>query len=176
MEKKKFNLKWKKNSVFKSLISSMITHILLSLPNLSQIFIEEYEEMAKDFLGGGKPPKFRREILEYPYDLGGLQLHNLKRFSSSLKSTWLRRVIKTNSGWTTFAMAYEIDKCWLYGNIFLETKANNIDNRFWKDVVLSISDLRRGNIPVADLDYLSWPLWQDQAINLPNIKKLQKKM
>ena len=40
-----------KISVFKSLISSMITHILLSLPNPSQIFIEEYEEMAKDFLG-----------------------------------------------------------------------------------------------------------------------------
>ena len=67
-----------KISVFKSLVSSMITHILLSLPNPSQIFIEEYEEMAKDFFWGGKPPKFRREILEYPYDLGGLQLHNLK--------------------------------------------------------------------------------------------------
>ena len=73
-------------------------------------------------------------------------------------------------------MAYEIDKCWLYGNIFLETKANTIDNRFWKDVVLCIGDLRRDKIPVADLDYLSWPLWHDQAINLPNIKKLQKEM
>ena len=38
----------------------------------------------------------------------------------------------------------------------------------------SICDLRVGKIPVVDLDYLSWPLWQDQVINLPSIKKLQK--
>ena len=31
----------------------MITHILLSLPNPSQIFIDEYDKMAKYFLGGG---------------------------------------------------------------------------------------------------------------------------
>ena len=43
---------------------------------------------------------------------------------------------------------------------------------FWKDVVQSICDLRVGRIPVVDLDYLSWPLWQDQVINLPEIKKL----
>ena len=114
--------------------------------------------MARDFFWRGKPPKFRKEILEYPYDLGGLQLHNLKRFSSSLKTTWLRRIIKTNSGWTTIPLAYEIDTCWLYGNIFLETKANNITNKFWKDVVQSICDLRVGKIPVVDLDYLRWPL------------------
>ena len=124
--------------------------------------------------GGGEPPKFRREILEYPYNLGGLQLRNLKRFSSSLKTTWLRRVIKTNSGWTTCALAYAIDKCWLYGSNLLETKTNNITNMFWKDVVQYICDLRVGRIPVVDIDYLSWPLWQDQVINLPEIKKLQK--
>ena len=70
--------------------------------------------MAKDFLWGGKPPKFRREILEYPYDLGGLQLHNLKRFSLFLRTTWLRRITLTDSGWTTFALAYDIDKCWMF--------------------------------------------------------------
>ena len=78
--------------------------------------------MCKDFLWGEKPPKFRREILEYPYDLDGLQLHNLERFSSSLKTTCLRRRISTDSGWTTFALAYEIDKCGMFGNVFTETK------------------------------------------------------
>ena len=42
-----------KISVFKSLVSRMITHILLSLPNPSQVFIDEYDELAKDFLGVG---------------------------------------------------------------------------------------------------------------------------
>ena len=108
-----------KISVFKSLIFSMITHILLSLPSPSQEFIDEYENILKDFLWGGKPPKYRRAILEYPYNLGGLQLHNLKRFSLSLKTTWLRRLVVSDSGWTTFALAHEIDKCWLYGDNYL---------------------------------------------------------
>ena len=51
-----------KISVFKSLVSSMITHILLSLPNPSQSFINEYGKICKDFLWGEKTPKFRREI------------------------------------------------------------------------------------------------------------------
>ena len=36
----------------------------------------------------------------------------------------------TDSGWTTFAYAYEIDKCWLYGSNVLENKKNTIVNTF----------------------------------------------
>ena len=117
-KRKKVLRQWKRRrltlngkiSVLKSLISSMITHILLSLPSPSQVFIDEYDNLVKDFLWGGRPPKYRKEILEYPYNLGGLQLHNLKRFSLSLKTTWLRRIVVSDSGWTTFALAHEIDK------------------------------------------------------------------
>ena len=41
----------------------MLTHILLSLPNPYQELLEEYDKMTVDFLWGGKPPKFRKEIL-----------------------------------------------------------------------------------------------------------------
>ena len=64
-----------KFSVFKSLVSSMITHILLSLPSPSKTCIEEYDNMVHDFLWRGKPPKYRKKILKYPHILGGLQLH-----------------------------------------------------------------------------------------------------
>ena len=164
-----------KISVFKSLISSMITHILLSLPNPSQEFIKEYEKICKNFLWGEKPPKFRQEILEYPYEMGGLQLHNLERFSSSLKVTWLRRIISTDSSWTVFALAYKIDKCWLFGNEYIELNRDKMKNMFWRDVMDSISLLRAEIRPTRDLDYLCWPLWFDQNVNLPLIQKLQKK-
>ena len=106
--------------------------------------------------------------------MGGLQLHNLLRFSNSLKTTWLRRIIATDSGWTTFALAYEIDKCWTFGNDFAEQKKNTIVNTFWKDVIISIIDLRKELRPLTDLDYLCWPLWYDNIIRLPIIKKLQR--
>ena len=162
-----------KISVFKSLISSMITHILLSLPSPSQEFIYEYENILKDFLWGGKPPKYRREILEYPNNLGGLQLHNLQRFSMSLKMTWLRRLLLSDSGWTTFALTHEIDKCWLYGDKYLEKKKNTIKNVFWKEVVTSMYDLRKIMKPITDYDYLSWPVWDDKLVGLPDINKLK---
>ena len=164
-----------KISVFKSLISSMITHILLSLPNPSQEFIKEYEKICQKFLWGEKPPKFRQEILEYPYEMGGLQLHNLERFSSSLKATWLRRIISTDSSWTVFALAYKIDKCWLFGNEYIELNRDKMKNMFWRDVMDSITLLRAEIRPTKDLDYLCWPLWFDQNLNLPLIKKLQNK-
>ena len=183
LKMKKILRQWKRRkltingkiSVFKSLISSMITHILLSLPNPSQEFIKEYEELCKDFLWGEKPPKFRQEILEYPYEMGGLQLHNLERFSSSLKTTWLRRIISTDSSWTVFSLANNIDKCWLFGNEYIELNRDKMKNMFWRDVMDSITLLRAEIRPTKDLDYICWPLWFDQNSNLPLIKKLQKK-
>ena len=80
----------------------------------------------------------------------------------------------TDSGWTTFALAYEIDKCWTFGNDFAEKKKNTIVNTFGKDVIISIIDLRKELRPLTDLDYLCWPLWYDHVIRLPIIKKLQR--
>ena len=182
-EMKKVLRQWKRRkltisgriSVFKSLVSSMLTHILLSLPNPSLELLDEYEKILSCFLWGGKPAKFRKEILEYPYDMGGLQLHNLQRFSSSLKITWLRRIISTDSSWTTFANSYEIDKCWNFGNNFAKTKKNTMTNAFWKDVVQSIITLREYTKPKTDLDYLCWPLWHDPYIKLPLLQKLMNK-
>ena len=96
-----------------------------------------------------------QEILEYPYNLGGL---HLKRISMSLKTTWLRRIAVSDSGWTTFALAQEIEKCWLYGDNYLEKEKNTIKNIFWTEVAQSIYDLR----------YIIKP-----TLRLPEIKKLK---
>ena len=62
----------------------------------------------------------------------------------------------------------------MFGNKFIELKRNNIRNIFWQDVMSSIIELRKGIMPKNDLDYLSWPLWYDQNMNLPVIKKNSK--
>ena len=74
-----------------------------------------------------------------------------------------------------FPLAYEIDKCWIFGQEFTEAKRNTVRNNIWKDVICSIIELRKEIRPKNDLDFLSWPLWYDQNINLPLIKKLQRK-
>ena len=51
--------------------------MLLSLPSPSDEVIEALNALFKDFLWAGKPPKYRREILEAETRDGGLKLHNI---------------------------------------------------------------------------------------------------
>ena len=92
----------------------------------------------------------------------------------SLKTTWLRRIVVSDSGWTTFALAQEIDKCWLYGDNYMEKKKNTIKNSFWREVAQSMYDLRHIMKPTTDHDYLTWPIWHDKTLRLPEIKKKLK--
>ena len=43
----------------------MITHILLSLINSSEKYLNDYDSLLKYFLWRGRPAKYRTEILEY---------------------------------------------------------------------------------------------------------------
>ena len=61
-----------KITIIKSLLISKFTHMLLSLPSPSTEIIKELEQLFADFLWSGKPPKFRREILEAETKLGGI--------------------------------------------------------------------------------------------------------
>ena len=62
------------NKVF---INVKFTHMLLSLPSPSDEVIDELDALFRDFLWAGKPPIYRREILEAETRDGGLKLHNI---------------------------------------------------------------------------------------------------
>ena len=89
----------------------------------------------------------------------------------SLKTTWLRRIVVSYSGWMTFALAHEIDKCWLYGDNYLEKKENTIKISVWREVAQSMYYLRHIMKPTTD--YLTWPIWHDKTLRLPEIKRLK---
>ena len=126
--------------MFKSLVSSMITQILLSLQNPGK-YIEKYEQMTTDILWRGRPGRYRKEILEHPSKLGGLQLHDIYiyiyiyRFTISLKTTWIRRFTLTNSGWTDITNQCTIEKIIIYGTKYLTNIINDITNPYWNDVL-----------------------------------------
>ena len=60
--------------------------------------------------GPGKPPKFRKEILEADTKFGGMKLHNLELFDSSIKIGWLKRYIRSNSKWCVIPDDFELYK------------------------------------------------------------------
>ena len=74
-----------KVSLIKSLLLSKIPHMLISLPSPNVLCIKEIINTFAKLLWCGKPPKWRREILEGEIHHGGLKLHNLVLFDKTLK-------------------------------------------------------------------------------------------
>ena len=103
-----------KITIIKSLLMSKFTHMLLSLPSPSKELLEELNNVFYDFLWAGKPPKFRKEILEAEIKDGGMKLHNLSIFDAALKLGWLKRFLKSNSKWTIFPKDFELGGVFFY--------------------------------------------------------------
>ena len=71
--------------IIKSLLMSKITHMLQSLPSPNVLCIQELYNTFSSFLWCGKPPKWRKEILEGEIHHGGLKLHNIVTFDQTLQ-------------------------------------------------------------------------------------------
>ena len=127
-----------KITIIKSLLMSKFTHMLLSLPSPSTEIIKELEQLFADFLWSGKPPKFRREILEAEIKLGGLKLHNLTNFDSALELGWLKRFQKSSSKWTTFPKELELEGVFCYGPDYIDRIEGLNSNPFWQDLLTAL--------------------------------------
>ena len=68
----------------KSLLTSKITHILLSLPSPSSDIFGILETLFLNFIWDNTPAKFNKIILEAEVKDGGLKLHNLSLFDQAL--------------------------------------------------------------------------------------------
>ena len=117
---------------------SKITHMLLSLPSPNIICIKELYNTFSNFLWCGKPPKWRKEILEGEIYYGGLKLQNITIFDQTLKLSWLRRYLQSSSKWTLFPNSFELDEAFLYGPDYLDRIIEMTSNKFWIDVIRSL--------------------------------------
>ena len=73
-----------------------------------------------NFLWSGKPPKWRKEILEGEFSYGGLKLHNISLFDKTLKLGWIKRFLQSNSKWTIIPLEFDLEKCLTFGPDYLE--------------------------------------------------------
>ena len=118
----------------KSLFMSKFTHILLALPNPSEAIFKEIDEIFAKFIWQNKPSKFRKEILEAPYDKGALQLMNLKKFCNSLKLSWISRIFQSDGKWTCFPAKYQVTDLAVFGVNKALTWTHSLSNLFSKDL------------------------------------------
>ena len=67
---------------------------------------------------------------------------NLSAFIKALKSTWLRRILSSDSKWLEILKVYlDVEKLMTCNTELIKEKSNTINNQFWKDVLKSAIDI-----------------------------------
>ena len=156
--------------IIKSLLFSKFTHILLSLPTPGKETFKTINNLVKDFLWEGKPPKFRKEILEADTQFGGMKLNNLELFDSSLKVGWLKRYLRSDAKWCVIPDDFELFNVFKYGMDFLERIQEMTENSFWKDVLNSLRVLGKKEGFIFSENILLTPLWNNPQLRLQILK------
>ena len=123
-------------TVIKSLIISKIVHILIALPTPSLKLMKKINNMLFDFLWDGKPDKIKRNTAKLSLEKGGLGMIDIELFDKSMKLTWIRRLVQSNSKWKTliYHIYPTLNNITHYGDKFIHNLSKEINNPFWKNV------------------------------------------
>jgi hypothetical protein len=90
-----------KITVIKSLVLPIITHLLTSLPDPSAAIIKEIYNIFFKFIWNNRRYKIKRDTIMREYEDGGLKMINVTKYLKSLNISWMKRLLTSNSSWTT---------------------------------------------------------------------------
>ena len=153
-----------KITVIKTLLTSQLNHLFMSIPNPNELFIKKLNTLLFKYIWDEKPDKIKRDILYQPYDKGGLNMIDIKNFMFALKSSWIRRLYKDNKKWKIIIESkIDIHKLANCGEQYIELCYNNITNLFWKDVLLAMKTVvkEQNSFNIFDM-----PLWYNNRITI----------
>ena len=117
----------------------------------------------------GMVDRIKRNVLCQEYTQGGLKMINLDAFITSLKLTWIRRLITDNHKWTKLLRLYiNVDKLLSCGKEFCIKEMKNIHNQFWQDVFKSHIEVITKNQPTDNTEFLSNAIYFNENIKIAN--------
>ena len=92
---------------------------MLTLPNPSDKYIQQLQQLFYDFLWDSKRDKIKRKVI-LKLDEGGLKMLDIDAYIKALKCCWMRRLIISNSKWVYLVchMYPTIDQFSMYGHDF----------------------------------------------------------
>ena len=111
-------------------------HIDLALPNPPGEFQKLLGRKLYKFLWNNGPDRIcRKNIVNY-IQAGGLRMVNVSVFITSLRVTWLRRLVmfSDNDNWTALSRIH-LNKLFSLGDSYIRTVINNLRNPFWEHIL-----------------------------------------
>ena len=130
-----------KITVIKTLLLPILNHLFISIPNPREETLKEINDIFFEFLWTG-PAKIKHKVVVKQYCEGGLNMINLKAFVNSMKLTWLRRVILSDSPWQSVVdNKINFQELFSLGRSYIDSLSKNVKNKFWIDVLRAFSEL-----------------------------------
>ena len=155
-------------TVVKSILLSKLTHLLSVLPKPSIQWLKKLEQLLFKFIWNKKPyNKISRKTLQLDFEHGGFRMTNLEIFIKSLKLTWLRRMLISESMWTklfTIITGCNIIHMCQFGSEYVIQRMKVISNPFWKEIFAYFSEF----LNICCNDTLLEPLWYNHRIKVQN--------
>ena len=159
-------------TVIKTLVVPKLNHLFLSLPNPRKEITVELTKAFSNFLWGSKCSKIKKDTVTQPTEQGGLNMINLEAFISSLKCTWIRRLLTGGQSWiNVFVANFGKDfhsNLVDYGDDYVLQLAKATNNQFWKDVFMEwqntikvtyFENSTKSEVPLA-------PVWYNSKITI----------
>ena len=153
-------------TIIKSLTLSKFAYLFLALPNPPGSLVKSLEKMLFEFLWNKGPDRISRMQIVKNIEAGGLRMTNVKACITSLKVTWLRRIItnSNNNNWSTLSNINFNSLCSL-GDTYFRFLSKDLDNPFWKDVLESLYKYYSSS-KIQNLDdILSSPIWCNSHVS-----------
>lgn len=169
-------LNWKKRKltlmgkicVIKSLALSKLTHLIFTLHSPPKKMIKKLNAILFKFLWNG-PDKVKRRIITKSYKEGGLRMIDIDSFIKALRVSWLRRVIRGERKWQECFLKIidENNYFWKVGALYMKSKINKVENKFWKEVIVSWAQFQNTHTATTFEEITSEPLWFNRHFSKP---------
>ena len=86
-----------KITVIKTFALPKLIYPFSVLPNPSSIILNNITHSIFNFIWDNKPDKIKRKSLYTKYESGGLNLTNINKFLTSIKSSWIKRYLDSEN-------------------------------------------------------------------------------
>ena len=106
------------------------------MPNPTQDILKKVNELIFTFIWSSPVHRVKKELLQKDFCEGGLKMINLNLFILSLKTTWVRKLFRTQCKWDNILFSTINQETLLnFGNDYISyIKENVVRTKFWKDV------------------------------------------
>ena len=155
-----------KITVIKSLILSKFTHLFLALPNPPGEFQKLLERKLFKFLWSNGPDRISRKNIVKNIQAGGLRMVNVSVFITSLKVTWIRRLLifPDSDNWSTLSRI-NFNKITSMGDAYSGEVIKDLRNPFWKNILESWIQYIKSFKIDSLVKVIYSPLWGNSQMN-----------